>query len=146
MTYSLRVIWLESRPAAEREHLVRQTGVSGPGSHNPHLAILLVKAIPDPAAASDLDLPLRKLLATDLSRGEVGAKLVMPFRFRRSGMGAHELPCPEGVGGRVAAELLPATRRGIVMEPNVPVARPRRRGYPVTPLRTHSRTGAGTGP
>src|SRR6202035_3723114 len=50
-------------------------GVSGPGEHDPHLVILLVEAVQDPAAAGNLDLPLLKLLATHLSRRQVPAKL-----------------------------------------------------------------------
>ena len=66
-----------------RRYLAGQPGMPGSGQDNPYLAILLVEAVPDPAAAGHLDLPLLQLLTANLPCREVGAELMMAFRFRR---------------------------------------------------------------
>lgn len=51
-----------------------------------------VQAVPNPAAARYLDLPLRQFLPANLPIRQITAESMMAFVFNCSRRGAHELP------------------------------------------------------
>lgn len=112
--------------------------------HEPHRSLGIVDAVPKPAAAGDLVLPLFHLLSVDCAAAEAPLQRVLSIGSlaRISGQ---LLPGRPRVCGRGGADFVPALRRVARAEAEVPAVLRGRRSDPLPALRQGSDPGRSDG-